>query len=71
MDLNLFFQSYNYPVYDYSEWINKCIHWKNKWIFETPNLSDEKGINPYFALKEFYFFQNPRKQINKRASIQR
>jgi acetolactate synthase-1/2/3 large subunit len=54
MDLNLFFQSYNYPVYDYSEWINKCIHWKNKWIFETPNLSDEKGINPYFALKEFY-----------------
>jgi acetolactate synthase-1/2/3 large subunit len=23
-------------------------------LFETPNLSDEKGINPYFALKEFF-----------------
>ena len=54
MDLNTFFDTYNYSVYDYSKWIDKCIHWKNKWIFETPNLSDEKGINPYYALKEFF-----------------
>ena len=54
MDLNTFFDNYNYSVYDYSKWIEKCNHWKNKWGFETPNLSDEKGINPYFALKEFY-----------------
>jgi acetolactate synthase-1/2/3 large subunit len=54
MDLNNFFDSYKYSVYDYSQWNEKCIHWKNKWIFETPNLSDEKGINPYYALKEFF-----------------
>jgi acetolactate synthase-1/2/3 large subunit len=54
MDLNTFFDSYKYSVYDYSQWIEKCIHWKNKWIFETPNLSDDKGINPYYALKEFF-----------------
>ena len=54
MDLNTFFDTYNYSVYDYSKWIEKCIHWKNKWLFETPNLSDEKGINPYYALKEFF-----------------
>ena len=53
-DLNLFFQSYNYPIYNYDVWVNKCLHWKNKWIYETPDLSNEKGINPYFALKEFY-----------------
>jgi acetolactate synthase-1/2/3 large subunit len=54
MDLNTFFDSYKYSVYDYSQWNEKCIHWKNKWMFETPNLSDEKGINPYYALKEFF-----------------
>jgi acetolactate synthase-1/2/3 large subunit len=54
MDLNVFFDKYNYPVSNYNSWIEKCNHWKNKWIFETPNLSDEKGINPYYALKEFY-----------------
>jgi len=54
IDLNLFFDNYNFSTKDYIFWINKCIHWKNKWIFETPNLSDENGINPYYALKEFY-----------------
>lgn len=53
-DLKQFFTNYNYSVYNYDEWIKKCVYWKNKWIFETPNLSDENGINPYFALKEFY-----------------
>ena len=54
MDLNLFFDNYNFLEKDYSSWIQKCLHWKTKWLFETPNLSDEKGINPYFALKEFF-----------------
>jgi acetolactate synthase-1/2/3 large subunit len=54
MDLNTFFENYNYSVNNYSKWIEKCIHWKNKWIFETPNLSDEKSINPYYALKRFF-----------------
>jgi acetolactate synthase-1/2/3 large subunit len=54
MDLNTFFDNYNYPINNYGSWIKKCNHWKNKWGFETPNLSDERGINPYFALKEFY-----------------
>jgi acetolactate synthase-1/2/3 large subunit len=54
MDLNLFFDNYSFTTKNYTEWINKCVHWKNKWLFETPNLSDEKGINPYYALKEFF-----------------
>jgi len=54
MDMNLFFDNYNFATKDYSSWIQKCMYWKNKWLFETPNLSDENGINPYYALKEFY-----------------
>lgn len=54
MDLNLFFDNYDFTRKDYTEWVNKCVHWKNKWLFETPNLSDENGINPYYALKEFF-----------------
>lgn len=57
MDLNIFFDNYNYDYeINYQEWINKCVHWKHKWIFEMPNnyLNDEFGINPYNALKIFY-----------------
>jgi acetolactate synthase-1/2/3 large subunit len=55
MNLNAFFDNYNYPTYDYNQWLDKCLHWKNKWIFEMPlNLTDEYGINPYFALKHLY-----------------
>ena len=61
-DLKMFFDNYNFSVNvnenenenDYSPWIKKCLHWKNKWMFETPNLIDDNGINPYYALKEFY-----------------
>ena len=53
-DLNLFFDNYNFPFYNYDTWINKCLHWKKKWIFEIPNICDKNGINPYFALKELY-----------------
>ena len=55
MNLNAFFDNYDYPTYDYNQWLDKCLHWKNKWIFEMPlNLTDESGINPYFALKHLY-----------------
>jgi len=54
-DLNLFFDNYNFPVYSYNNWIEKCNHWKKKWIFETPDCSsDENGINPYLILNKFY-----------------
>jgi acetolactate synthase-1/2/3 large subunit len=55
MDLNLFFDNYNYEYKKYDWWIEKCNHWKNKWQFETPNdLNDENGINPYYFLKIFF-----------------
>jgi len=64
MDLNLFFDNYDNnndeiqdanTINDYSLWVKKCNHWKNKWQFETPSdLSDENGINPYHLLKIFF-----------------
>ena len=54
MDLNLFFDNFNFELNSYDEWLSKCNIWKQKWLFETPNLSDENGINPYYALKEFF-----------------
>jgi len=59
MDLNLFFDNFNYDFTDSNKkndwWVEKCNHWKNKWQFETPNdLSDENGINPYHLLKIFF-----------------
>ena len=57
MDLNLFFDNFNYvpEKRQYDEWIHKCNYWKNRWQYELPpNISDEKGINPYFALKKFF-----------------
>jgi len=53
MDLNLFFDNYNFLTIDYSQWIQKCAHWKNKWLFELPPSKDEV-INPYFVLKELF-----------------
>jgi acetolactate synthase-1/2/3 large subunit len=56
MDLNLFFDNYKSEPKDYSEWVKKCVHWKTKWLFETPPdmLADNSVINPYYALKYFY-----------------
>lgn len=59
MDLNMFFDNFNYDFTDSNKknnwWIEKCNHWKNKWQFETPSdLSDENGINPYHLLKIFF-----------------
>jgi acetolactate synthase-1/2/3 large subunit len=57
MDLNLFFDNFKYNILSekYYEWVKKCGHWKNKWQFELPeNISDKKGINPYYFLKIFF-----------------
>ena len=54
MDLNLFFDNYNYETKIYDAWLEKCLHWKNKWLFETPNINYENVINPYYALKKFF-----------------
>lgn len=57
MDLNLLFDNFNFDqktLPDYTEWVEKCNYWKNKWLYEMPpDLLDENGINPYFALKKF------------------
>ena len=55
MDLNVFFDNYNYETHDYSWWIEKCNYWKTRWQFETPeDISDTNGINPYYFLKHFF-----------------
>jgi acetolactate synthase-1/2/3 large subunit len=55
MDLNTLFDNFNYDLPDYTNWVDKCNHWKNKWQFEMPDCSDDSnGINPYFALKKFF-----------------
>lgn len=53
MDLNLFFDNYRYPGYVYDEWIEKCSHWKEKWLFELPPRTSDI-INPYHALNCFF-----------------
>jgi len=53
MDVNDFFDNANFQKNDYSEWIEKCNHWKNKWIFELPPFIEDK-VNPYHVLKSFY-----------------
>ena len=56
MDLNVFFDNYNFEPECYTEWVNKCEHWKKKWLFEMPpnSMDDSNGVNPYCVLKEFY-----------------
>jgi len=55
MDLNLFFDYFSFKTKHYGNWLKTCNHWKQKWIFELPtNITDENGINPYFALKTFF-----------------
>jgi acetolactate synthase-1/2/3 large subunit len=39
---------------DYAKWISTCEHWKQRWLFETPEFDRTQPINPYFALKSFY-----------------
>jgi acetolactate synthase-1/2/3 large subunit len=53
MDINDFFDNANFKKNDYSEWIQKCQHWKQKWIFELPPY-DAEIVNPYYVLKSFF-----------------
>ena len=54
MDLNLFFDNFNFELKTYDEWLSKCMNWKQKWLFELPNTTDENVINPYHILKDFF-----------------
>ena len=65
MDLNTFFDNFNFEnINNNNEWINKCNHWKQKWLFEIPyeeeykkiltKTSESLIINPYHALKLFF-----------------
>jgi acetolactate synthase-1/2/3 large subunit len=55
MDLNLFFDNYDFEPKLYTEWIDKCTVWRNNWLFELPDdITDINGINPYYALNKFY-----------------
>ena len=62
MDLNLFFDNFNFELKSYDEWLSKCNNWKQKWLFEVPNVTDENIINPYHILKSF-FTQAPENKI--------
>ena len=65
MDLNLLFDYYDYESKNYQAWIEKCNHWKKKWLFETPAnaIDDSKGINPYHLLKKFFHLAPENKVI--------
>ena len=53
MDLNVFFEKYNFEQNEYSWWIEKCKHWKAKWLYEMPEIN-ESIINPYTVLSAFF-----------------
>jgi acetolactate synthase-1/2/3 large subunit len=62
MDLNLFFDNFNFETKLFTDWIDKCNIWRNKWLFELPSdISDTDGINPYYALNKFYDMAPPNK----------
>lgn len=53
-DINYIFDNFNTVLPDYSEWITKCSHWKQRWLFEMPPVDKTQKINPYVALKHLY-----------------
>ena len=69
MDLNDFYDNYNFENKYFEEWVEKCGHWKKKWMFEVPSNvdDDENGIHPYNALKK-YFEVAPENKITICAS---
>ena len=66
MDLTHFFDLFNKEIKSYEWWINKCVHWKNKWINEMPvnYLDDLNGVNPYNVLNKLYNID-----INNKISV--
>ena len=53
LDLNDFFDNFNFSTICYDEWIAKCNYWKQKWQFEIP-VNKSNLINPYNVLKYFF-----------------
>ena len=66
IDLTHFFDLFNKEIKSYEWWINKCVHWKNKWINEMPvnYLDDLNGVNPYNVLNKLYNID-----INNKISV--
>jgi acetolactate synthase-1/2/3 large subunit len=62
MDLNIFFDNYNYDIIQYNEWLQKCKYWKNKWFFESPEYIKDI-VNPYHFLKSFFSLAPSNKNI--------
>jgi acetolactate synthase-1/2/3 large subunit len=56
-----FFRNFQSQLPDISGWIEKCNHWKSKWLFETPPINVLDKLNPYIVLKEFYDLALPDK----------
>jgi acetolactate synthase-1/2/3 large subunit len=52
-DIQTLFSSFSASLPGYTEWITKCDHWKERWMFETPPIDSEQ-VNPYIALKYLY-----------------
>lgn len=64
MDLELFFDSYNFIPIEYDDWKKKCLHWKKKWEFELPpKIYDNDLINPYYVLRNFFDISPANKAI--------
>lgn len=59
MDLEYFFDKFNFIPKSYENWILKCNHWKNKWDNEMPlnYMDDSNGVNPYYILNKLYSFK--------------
>ena len=53
-DIKYIFDNFSTILPDYSEWITKCSHWKQRWLFEMPPVDETQKINPYVALKHLY-----------------
>lgn len=55
-DLRDFFESFSTtPSTNFSAWVDKCCHWKSKWLFEVPPSALETSvINPYHAVKQLF-----------------
>jgi acetolactate synthase-1/2/3 large subunit len=54
-DLNVFFDSFSSELPSYSGWVEKCNHWKKKWLLESPpGMLDTEVINPYHAINRLF-----------------
>ena len=45
---------YNFKARKYDSWVDKCNHWKNKWLYEKPISTENNIIMPYDFLHKFF-----------------